>query len=66
MRFANQKGPKWDQNEVFQVLRKIDCKNVSDFLHRVMVAYWLYIDVLDLSVEKSSFEIFWVEVAQNV
>ena len=30
-----------------------------------MVAYWFKIDLIDLHVEKSSFEIFGLKVVQN-
>ena len=44
---------------------KKNWQNISAFLHRVMVAYWFKIDLIDLHVEKSSFEIFGLKVVQN-
>ena len=56
--FSGRKGPKCAQNEVFQVLRKIDEWDCSDFLYEVSATLTLKIDlsyffgknlVLDLS-----------------
>lgn len=36
------------QDEVLQVLEKIDLQNFSDFLYKVTVAYQLIIDLSDI------------------
>lgn len=38
LRLMRRKGPKFAQNEVFQVLSKINAWYFSDFLHKVRVA----------------------------
>ena len=38
MRFLVQKKPIWTQNQVFQVLQKIECETFSDFLRKVTLS----------------------------
>ena len=38
MRFLGQKGSKWAQNKVFQLLLKINVQDFSDFLRKL----WLH------------------------
>ena len=47
LRFLDQKGPKWAQNEVFQVLAKMDFQTFPDFMHKVTVTGKFKIDIND-------------------
>ena len=63
--FLCQKGPKWSQNGVFQVLSKIYSQNFSDFLYKTVAAHKLKIDLTELFEQESCFEVFVTKVVQN-
>ena len=52
--------PKGAQNEVFQVLQKIDCMNFSDFLPKIKTIQSLKVDFSDF-LGKIWFQGFWAK-----
>ena len=63
-RFLGQKGPKRAQNDVRQVLWKIDAWNFSDFLHEITANKVLILSGFFFR-EKVSFWVFWVKLDQK-